>query len=199
MANKLTKIIITGPLPLQACNQLRWAPSLGPQIYTLAPYLCRPYINHGGPQHWWPQSTRWPPSSAGQKTTKGGPSTGGPNQPTGPLPLQAGQHYGGPHHWRPKPTHWPPSSAGLKSTMVGPITGCPPNQHNGPLPLQAGNPLWWAPLLEAPEINTLAPFLCRPKSNTIGPTLQAEINYCWPHSAGQNQLLVAPLCRPKII
>ena len=114
-----------------------------------------------------------------------GPSTGGSNLHTGPLPLQAENNYGGPQHWRP------------------------PNQHTGPLPLQAGNPLLWAPLLEAPKSTHwppsfaglkssywplssagrnqpgLAP-LCRPKSNTIGPTLQAE-----------KQLLLAPLCRPK--
>ena len=104
-----------------------------------------------------------------------GPITGGPqNQHTGPFPLQAENNYGGPHYWRPpKSTHWPPSSAGLKSSYWH-LSSAGQNQPG------------------------LAP-LCRPKSNTIGPTLQAEINYCWPHSAGQNQLLVAPLCRPKII
>ena len=107
------------------------------------------------------------------KTTMVGPSTGSPHLHTGPLPLQAENNYGGPQHWKPTPTHWPLSSAGLKSSYW-PLSSAGRNQPG------------------------LAP-LCRPKSNTIGPTLQAEINYCWPHSAGQNQLLVAPLCRPKII
>ena len=159
----------TGPLPLQAWNILWWAPALEA-----------------------PKSTHWPPSSAGRKSTMVGPITCGPQINTlAPFLCRPEIHYGGPHYWRP------------------------PNQHTGPLPLQAGNPLWWAPLLEAPKSthwppsywplssagqnqHGLAP-LCRPKSNIIGPTLQAEINYCWPHSAGQNQLLVAPLCRPKII
>ena len=138
-----------------------------------------------------------------------GPSTGGPNLHTGPLPLQAENNNGGPQHWKPTSAHWPPSSAGLKSTMVGPSTGSPQNHHTGPLPLQAWNLLWWAPLLEAPKIITLAPFLCRPeiillapflcwpKSTWAGPTLQAKIKYHWPHSAGRNKLLLAPLCRPK--
>ena len=65
MANKLAKIMIAAPLPLQAWNQLWWAPSLEPQIYTL------------------------PPTSAGVKSTGMDPSTGGPNQHIGPLPLQA--------------------------------------------------------------------------------------------------------------
>ena len=149
-------------------------PSTGGPIYTLAPFLCRP------------------------KTIMVGPSTGSPHLHTGPLPLQAENNYGGPQHWKPTSTHWPPSSAGRKSTMVGPIAGGPPKSTHWP-PSSAGLKSSYWPLSFAGRNQPgLAP-LCRPKSNTIGPTLQAEIAYCWPHSAGQNQLLVAPLCRPKII
>ena len=91
-------------LPLQAWKQLWWAPALAAQINTLAP------------------------CSAGQKTTKVGPSTGGPNQHIGPLPLQA----------RNQPW-WAPS---LEA----------PNQHTGPLPLQAWNNLTGPFPLQA-EIN----------------------------------------------
>ena len=128
----------TGPLPLQAWNLLWWAPALEAQIYTLAPFLCRP------------------------KTTMVGPSTGGPQINTlAPFLCRPEIHYGGPHYWRPPNQHTgPPSSAGLKSSYW-PLSSAGRNQPG------------------------LAP-LCRPKSNTIGPTLQAE-----------KQLLLAPLCRPK--
>ena len=197
------------PLPLQAGNLLWWAPVLEAHIYTLASFLCRP------------------------KTSMVGPSTGGPDLHTGPLPLQAENNYGGPQYWKPTSAHCPPSSAGRKSTMVGPITGgsqmntlvpflCrpeihygrphrwrPPNQHTGPLSLQARKQLWWAPSLEAPKSTHWPPSSAGRKSSMVGPItggpsqhtgplpLQVGTNYYWPQSAGWNQLLVAPLCRPK--
>ena len=163
----------TGPLPLQARKQLR------------------------GPQHWRPKPIHWPPSSAGRttlwwapsleaqtntlapflcrpKTTMVGPSTGSPHLHTGPLPLQAENNYGGPQHWKPTSAHWPPSSAGRKSTMVGPITGGPKSTHWPPS--SAGRKSSYWPLSSAGRNqHGLAP-LCRPKSTTGGPTLQAENN-----------------------
>ena len=119
-----------------------------------------------------------------------GPSTGSPHLHTGPLPLQVGNpreiHYGGPHHWRPpKSTHWPPSSAGLKSSYW-PLSSAGRNQH-GLAPLCRPKSTTGGPTLQAENKLLLAP-LCRPKSTTGGPTLQAE-----------NELLLAPLCRPKSI
>ena len=131
MANKLAKIIITGPLPLQAWNQLRWAPVHWP------PTSAGLTSTMVGPSTGGPNLRTGPLPLQARKQLSGGPSTGGPNQSTGPLPLQAGQHYGGPHHWRPKPTHWPPSSAGLKSTKTCSLPGHGNKQHK----CQQHNPL----------------------------------------------------------
>ena len=158
----------TAPLPLQAWNLLWWAPALEAQIYTLAPFLCRP------------------------KTTMVGPSTGSPHLHTGPLPLQAENNYGGPQHWRPTSTHWPPSSAGRKQLWWAPALEAP--QINTLTPflcrpeiillapfLCRPKSTWAGPTLQA-KIKyhwphsagwnklLLAP-LCRPKSTTGGPTL----------------------------
>ena len=92
MAKKKAKIIIAGSLPLQAWNLLWWAPALEAQIYTLGPLPVQAENNYGGPQHWRPKSTHWPPSSAGRKQL----------------------------FWRPKSTHWPPSSAGRKQLWWAP-------------------------------------------------------------------------------
>ena len=184
MANKLAKIIIAGPLPLQAWNLLWWAPALETQNYTLAPFLCRPEIYYGGSQH------------------------RRPNLHTGPLPLQAENNHGGPQHWKPTSTHWPPSSAGRKQLWWAPALEthintlapflCRPEIHyGGPHRWRPPKINTLAPFLCRPEIILLAPLLCRPKSTWAGPTLQAKIKYHWPHSAGRNSLLLAPLCRPK--
>ena len=149
-----------------------------------------------------PKSTHWLPSSAGNKTTMVGPSTGGPNQHAGPLPIQAIKQL----WWVPaleaQIDTLAPVLCRPGTTKMGPSTGGP-NQHIDLLPLQAWNQPRWAPSLEAPnqhtgpflckpEIILLAPFLCRPKSTWVGPTMQAKINYHWLHSAGQNQLLLSP-------
>ena len=151
MANKLAKIILTGPLPLQAWNQLRWAPSLGPQIYTLAPFLCRPEIHYGGPHHWGsPKSTHWPLSSAGRKQLWWAPLREAPKINTL-----------APFLCRPEIILLAPFLCRLKSTWAGPTQQAKIKYH---WPHSAGrNKLLLAPL-------------CRPKSTTGGPTLQAENN-----------------------
>ena len=163
----------TGPLPLQAGKQLRGAPALEAQTNPLAPFLCRPdntmvgpitggpnqhtgplplqaENNYGGPQHWEPTSTHWPPSSAGQEQLWWAPLLEAPKINTL-----------APFLCRPEIILLAPFLCKPKSTWAGPTLQAKIKYH---WPHSAGrNKLLLAPL-------------CRPKSTTGGPTLQAENN-----------------------
>ena len=138
-----------------------------------------------------------------------GPSTGGPNLRTGPLPLQARKQLRGAPALEAQTNPLAPFLCRPDNTMVGPITGGPPNQHTGPFPLQAennyGGPHYWRP----PKSTHWPPSSAGLKSSYwplssagrnqpgLAPLCRPKIKYHWPHSAGRNKLLLAPLCRPK--